>query len=514
LKVHAQKSLDNFPTLELLHELPGLDPLVLEAPPVDRKSTRHFHSSVCFGMTGEVCTGCVIHRELASEASEKDQRRAQVLQKWKRPVEWRSVEELLDRAFWMQTAWEWHLCQWAISRFGIYKTLVQLKYFGWSCDLDSDEIDQISDASYEEAWHDLDFLCGGLLSGRCQLHANTDGCYVLPGKRFLYVGEQFPAECFRKWGFRGVRLGLAAGHEDGTAWNLSRIAAGLSRDEVPWPRTPTGMYRLWPEGETEELTFDLLILDEPPKTSALVPGFLAFFLSFLDAGGALLVKLSSLPKCKALTALWHLVRIFGCGSVRLRKPGVGPDVHRSSFYVICRNFPGAGLPALWDLLEVSQACLQSTSREVEVGAANLPPMPTCIPTSPIVSVRNLCALLEALSRDAKPIWTKQYVALRAHLLVLSAQTRPDGPLVPKESGLTRRKGRQSGDSTAAKKAQLFRPRTCTVRGSWTEMLRLFRPRTWSTRLYSFCVRLSTEQVQIIFVLVFWIAVNFFFLYPR
>jgi hypothetical protein len=522
LKVHPQKSLDRFPDVDRLPETPGLEPIILEMPPFcEGHSARHFHSTVCFGMAGEVCTDCVIRRELVSSyASERDRLRVQALEKRKRPAEWRSAEEVLDRCMWMDTAWEWHLCQWAINRYSIYKSLVQLKYFGWSCDFDAEQLDEISDQSHEEAWRDLDALCGGLFSGPIAAKARPDsfetcastadsslperrepspksrrlklGDCVLPGKRFLYVGEHFPAECFQEWGFRGVRLQVAAGRGDerSAAWNLS--------DEVPWPRTSTGALALWPDGETDEVAFDLIILDQPPKKSALVQGFLALFLKHLRSGGALLVKLSSLPKVQALTPLWHLVRIFGCGSVRLRKPGVGPDVHRSSFYVICRNYAGAHVPSLRDLAEVSHIGLQSTSSEVEGAGTDLPPMPTSMPTSPVVLVRNLCALLEALSRDAKPIWTKQYLALRSNLLVLSAQARPEGPWrsPAKEGGPRHRAAaRPAGDSTAINKSQLSRGR-----------------RIWSTSLSSLSVRPGTEHVQIILILVLWIAANYF-IYP-
>jgi hypothetical protein len=411
------------------------------------------------------------------------------------------MEEVLDNCMWMDTAWDSHLCQWAMKRFGIYKALVQLKYFGWSCDFEAEEIDQISDQSYEEAWRDLDVLCGGFFSGPTRPCANAhQGGDVLPGKKFLYVGEHFPSECFREWGFRGVHLPVAAGRgRPGAgscptgAWNLRQMGAVPSPDEVPWPRTLTGAVELWPDGETNEVAFDLVILDQTPKKSELVQGYLAFFLRHLRSGGALVVKLSSLPKCKALTPLWHLVRIFGCGSVRLRKPGLGPDVHRSSFYIICRNFPGAGVASLRSLSEVSHALLQYTSRDVEGGGLDLPPMPTCIPTSPIVLTRSFCALLEAFSRDAKPIWTKQYLALRSNLLVLSAQTAsPPTQLLLDETSLKRRKSRQTGDSTAVKRSKLVRA-----------------PRTWSACLSSLSMRPGIENAPIFLILFLWIAVNFF-----
>jgi hypothetical protein len=508
-----KKSLDMFPAAELLPETRGLQPLVLESLP-ERTSTRHFHCTACFGMTAEVCTECVVSRELvASEAANMDRRRLQMLQKRKRPAEWRSVGEVLDRWMWMDTTWDWHICQWASSRFGTYRNLVQLKYFGWSCDFEAQELDAISDQSYEDAWRDLDDLCGGLFSGRIQPVGNaapddcsglqSSGAGTLPGKRFLYVGDHVPARCFREWGFQGVRLPVAAGRTrpDGAAWDLRGMSGAPSRDEVPWPRTRFGAVQLWPDGEADEAVFDLIVLDEPPTRSALVQGFLAFFLTHLRSGGALAVKLSSLPKCKALTPLWHLVRIFGCGSVRLKKPGLGPEVHRSSFYVICRNFPGAGVPSLRDLGEVSNALLHSMSREAEVEGMDLPPMPTCIPTSPIVLVRNLCALLEAISRDAKPIWTKQYLALRSNLLVMSAQPRPSGlsprgNLFSREGGLKRRKARQSREGTAVNESRF-------LGGS----------RTWGTSLSNMLMRTGIKHVYTILILVLWIAVNFCFFYP-
>ena len=50
-----------------------------------------------------------------------------MLQKRRRQVEWRSAEEALDRCRWMDTAWDAHLCQWAMGRFAMYKNLTQLK---------------------------------------------------------------------------------------------------------------------------------------------------------------------------------------------------------------------------------------------------------------------------------------------------------------------------------------------------------------------------------------------------
>jgi hypothetical protein len=488
LTLQMQKRLDLFPTRTLLPETPGLQPLLLENPPVERKHTGHFHSTACLGMTGEVRTDCVISRDLVcTEASKMDGLRLRMLDRRKQPTGWRSAEEVLDRCVWMDTAWEWHLCQWAINRFPVYKLLVQLKYYGWSCDFEEQQIDEISNQSYDDAWRDLDDLCGGVFSGCAS--ADPDGDYVLPGKVFLYVGEHFPSKCFKEWGFRGVHLHVAAGCGclESTAWNLSQTTA------APWPRTPTGAVQLWPEGEMDEIrSFDLIILDQPPKKSALVQGFLAFFLTHLKSGGALAVKLSSLPKCKALTPLWHLVRIFGCGSIRLRKPGSGPDVHRSSFYVICRDFPGAGIPSLRDLDQVSNFCLQFTSREVEVGRPDLPPMPTCIPTSSTVVVRHLCALLETLSRDAKPIWAKQYVALHSNLLALSAEARPHGLSLAKESAIRRREARKSRESTNTKKL------SCP-----------FEPRTWTKGRYGFLMLPGVRQMfQIVLMLILWISADF------
>ena len=44
-----------------------------------------------------------------------------------------------------------------------------------------------------------------------------------------------------------------------------------------------------------------------------------------------------------------------CDRVRLRKP-VGPEAHLSSFYAICREFPGAEHPAVRDLEQVPFEC--------------------------------------------------------------------------------------------------------------------------------------------------------------
>lgn len=150
---------------------------------------------------------------------------------------------------------------------------------------------------------------------------------------------------------------------------------------------------------------------------------------------------------------------------------------------------------------MSNALLQSTSRDVEVGDMDLPPMPTCIPTSSTVLVRNLCALAEALSRDLKPIWTKQYLALRSNLLVISAQPRPSG-LSPRglpfsrEGGLKRRKARQSREGTAVNESRF-------LGGS----------RTWGTSLSNMLMRTGIKHVYTILILVLWIAVNFCFFYP-
>jgi hypothetical protein len=143
--------------------------------------------------------------------------------------------------------------------------------------------------------------------------------------------------------------------------------------------------------------------------------------------------------------------------------------------------------------------LEATSGDVEVGDPALPPMPTCLPTSPIVLVRNLCALVEALSRDAKPIWTKQYLALRSNLLVLSAKNAPSrlvsshhGSDWAKDVGPTNRKARKLEDTKAAKKAQSLRayPNLCKrVSAVWT------RP--------------GIEQAQLILIVGLWMA-SFFF----
>ena len=128
---------------------------------------------------------------------------------------------------------------------------MQLKYFGWSCDFEPQQIDEISNESYDEAWRDLDALCGGVFSGQTQscASADPDGDYVLPGRVFLYVGEHFPSKTFKAWGFRGVHLSGAAGcgQQDSTAWNLSKTTA------APWPRTATGAVQLWPDGEMGEV---------------------------------------------------------------------------------------------------------------------------------------------------------------------------------------------------------------------------------------------------------------------
>jgi hypothetical protein len=136
--------------------------------------------------------------------------------------------------------------------------------------------------------------------------------------------------------------------------------------------------------------------------------------------------------------------------------------------------------------EVSYALLQSTSRDVDVGDMDLLPMPSCIPTSSTVLVRNLCALAEALSRDLKPIWTKQYVALRSNLIAVSAHAHPWNCLSSKEGSLTRRKSRKSDDSTALTKVQSRRD-----------------SRTLSTRLSNWW-----REAQIIFILTLWIVAFF------
>jgi len=167
----------------------------------------------------------------------------------------------------------------------------------------------------------------------------------------------------------------------------------------------------------------------------------------------LVLKLSSLPKCKALTPLWHLVRIFGCDRVRLRKPS-GPEAHLSTFYAICRDFPGAEHPAVRDLEQVCYILLQWTSREEEVaGRAELPPMPTCLPAPSVVLVRHMCAFVEALSRDAKPIWMKQYVALRTHFTALAAHSRniEQAPRVDNRRREQRGEQRSRDDDRARKK---------------------------------------------------------------
>ena len=76
------------------------------------------------------------------------------------------------------------------------------------------------------------------------------------------------------------------------------------------------------------------------------------------------------------------------GGWSISSPSEGSTAPISFDQVICRNFPGAGVPSLRDLGEVSNALLHSMSREAEVEGMDLPPMPTCIPTSPIVLVRN------------------------------------------------------------------------------------------------------------------------------
>jgi hypothetical protein len=500
LVVHPPPTLDGFTVAERLRETPGLEPILLATPPVDRKSSRHFHTTACFGMRGQVCTDCVVGRELTStEAWKTDERRLGVLQKRKRPNEWRSVEEALDRCMWMDTAWDSHLCQWSMNRFSMYKTLVQLKYFGWSCDFEASQLDQTCVQTYEDAWRDLDQQCGGAFSGPSQSCANAEPgkSYVLPGKVFLYVGDDCPTECFREWNFRGVHLRVAKGRgpQEGDAWDWRNLSGVPSHEDVPWPMTSSGAVQLWPEGEVKEPLFDIVILDLTPKRSSVVPGLLSFFLELLRMGGVVVVKLASLPKCKALTPLWHLVRIFGCGSVRLRKPGVGPEAHRSSFYAICRDFPGAGIPPMHDLDQVSYVLLMSTSRDVEVGGrTDLPPMPTCIPTPTVVLVRHFCAFMEALSRDAKPIWNKQYLALHSSLIAIAANPRPwdeRSSLLGKEGGRSRRRAEDTKGGFKKSRSQRV-------------------PRSYGNGVSTWFMRPGIQQTLTVLIVILWIAANFYY----
>lgn len=144
----------------------------------------------------------------------------------------------------------------------------------------------------------------------------------------------------------------------------------------------------------------------------------------------LVLRLSSLPRVRCVTVLWHLVRIFGCDRVRLRKPA-GADGMRSSLYALARGFPGAG-PATQDLVEVCSVLLKWTSSGPGRDLSK-PAMPGCFPTPPTVLVKHLCAFLEALSRDAKPIWAKQYADLRSHLLQLRAKGNQPERRRPKKS---------------------------------------------------------------------------------
>jgi hypothetical protein len=386
-----------------------------------------------------------------------------------------------------------------MNRFGMYKTLVQLKYFGWSCDFEAPHLDQTSFLTYDDAWRDLDQQCGGAFSGPSRSCANAEPgkSYVLPGKVFLYVGDDCPTDCLREWNFRGVNLRVAHGRgpTDSDAWDWRHLSGVPTHDDVPWPTTPSGGVQLWPEGEVKEPLFDLVIIDLMPKKSAVVPGLLSFFLELLRMGGVLAVKLSSLPKCKALTPLWHLVRIFGCGSVRLRKPAVGPEAHRSSFYAICRDFPGPGIPPMHDLDQVTYVLLMSTSRDVEAGGrTDLPPTPTCIPTPTVVLVRHFCAFMEALSRDAKPIWNKQYFALHTSLLTIAANPRSWDSLLAKEGGRSRRESRKVEDAKGIKKSrsqQRF-------------------PRNYGTGLSVWFMRPGIQQTLTVLIVILWIAANFYF----
>merc|ERR1712196_727685 len=101
--------------------------------------------------------------------------------------------------------------------------------------------------------------------------------------------------------------------------------------------------------------------------------------------------------------------------VRLRK-SAGGDCHRSALYAMCRKFPGPA-EAVTHLVEVCRLVLRFTSSGPGRDTSK-PEVPSCLPTPPNVLVKHVCAFMEALSRDAKPIWAKQYIALRQHLLTL------------------------------------------------------------------------------------------------
>jgi hypothetical protein len=101
-------------------------------------------------------------------------------------------------------------------------------------------------------------------------------------------------------------------------------------------------------------------------------------------------------------------------------------------------------------------------------------------------------LLETLSRDAKPIWAKQYVALHSNLLALSAEARPHGLSLAKESAIRRREARKSRESTNTKKL------SCP-----------FEPRTWTKGRYGFLMLPGVRQMfQIILMLILWISADF------
>jgi hypothetical protein len=87
-------------------------------------------------------------------------------------------------------------------------------------------------------------------------------------------------------------------------------------------------------------------------------------LPYLEKGGTLVLYAHSFPDLKTLSLMWHLLRLFGCGNVRVKKT----TTHSSGCFFVCQDFPGAESKLCTDFLEILLAIVERGS-----GQSNLNP---------------------------------------------------------------------------------------------------------------------------------------------